>query len=214
MNDDHAATVHAVVISNLSSREAALNKVKNAKMTSVNMDCYSISYVLCVSDSCAMKEIAIPFNPPLKSSEEMRPRLVRDHHMALTPRFTWLVTDPIARMLFGACILLGVGTALGQEELANRIDDTPWATAIVTAVFGTSTLFAQLVVGAWYFSIVAHTMEGFYVAYLCKTTTLKMKTWPTIKWFALCVCTGFPIMNRVRELVAVDNAARSKKKSS
>mmetsp|Transcript_14676 Transcript_14676/g.31899 ORF Transcript_14676/g.31899 Transcript_14676/m.31899 type:complete len:233 (+) Transcript_14676:125-823(+) len=213
MNDDHAATLHAMVVFNLSNREAAHCKVQNAKMMSIGMKEYSISYILCDGDACAMKEITVPFDPPLISSAEARPRLVQDHHKALIPKFTWLVTDPLMRILFGACILLGVGTALGQEELGSRIDDTPWASAIVTAVFGTSARFAKLVVGAWYFSLVAHTMEAFYTAYLCKTM-LKMKTGTTFKWFVLNVCTGFPIMNKVQELVTVDSAARSKKKSS
>lgn len=213
MNDDHAATVHAMVVFNLSNREAAHCKVQNAKMASIGMDKYHISYTLCDGDACAMKEITVPFDPPLISSAEARPRLVQDHHKALTPKFTWLVTDPLMRMLFGACILLGVGTALGQEELGRRVDDTPWASSIVNAVFGTSASFANFVVGAWYFSLVAHTMEAFYTSYLCKST-LKMKTGTTFKWFLLNVCTGFPIMKKVQELVAVDSAARSKKKSS
>lgn len=211
MNDDHAATLHAMVLSNLSNREAAHCKIQNPKMTSVSMKEYSISYVLCDGDACAMKELAVPFHPPLNSSAEVRPRLVQDHHRALTPKFSWLITDPLMRTLFGACILLGVGTVLGQEELAKRVDGTPWATAVVTAVFGTSARFAHLVVGSWYFSLVAHTMEACYTAYLCKRV-LKMKTGTIVKWFVLNVCVGFPIMNKVRELVAVDGAARSKKK--
>ena len=116
------------------------------------------------------------------------------------------------RLLFGVCMLLGVGTALGQDELSTKIDNTPWANAIITSIFGTSTLFAKLVVGSWYFSLIAHTMEACYTAYLCKTV-LKTKMGTTIKWFLLNVAVGYPIMNKVRELVNVDNAARTKKKS-
>lgn len=210
---DHAATMHAIVVSNLSNREAAHCKVQNAKMTSVSMKEYCLSYVLCDGDACAMKEVAVPFDPPLNSSSEVRPRLVADHHRAMTPKFTWLITDPLMRMLFGACILLGVGTSLGREELAARVDGTAWATSVVTAVFGTSARFAKLVVGSWYFSLVAHTTEAFYTAYLCKRI-LKLKTWTTFQWFVLNVCTGFPIMNKIRELVDVDKAARSQRKSN
>lgn len=211
MNDDHAATIHAMVLSKLSNRDAAFRKVQNAKMKSIGADGYSISYVLCDGDACAMKEVAIPFDPPLLSAKEAKPRLVRDHHTALAPKFSWLVTDPLMRMLFGACMMLGAGTALGQEDLAKRIDDTPWAAPIVAAIFGTSALFAKLVVGSWYFSLAAHTGEAFYTAYLCKSK-LKMKAGNVIRWFVLNVCTGFPIMNKVRDLVAVDSAARSRKK--
>lgn len=212
MNFDHAATIHAMVSSNLSYREAARCKIQNAKMTSVTMKEYALSYVLCNGDACAMKEVAVPFDPPLKSSDEVRPRLIQEHHKALVPKFSWLVTDPMMRTLIGACILLGVGTALGQEELAKMIDDTPWATTIVTAIFGTSARFSWLVVASWYFSLAAHTAEAYYTAYLCKTK-LKMKTGTILKWFTLNVCVGFPIMSKVLELVAVDTAARTKKKS-
>lgn len=213
MNDDHRATIHAMVISNLSNHEAFRCKVQNAKMNSVNMSEYSISYVLCDGHNCAMREIAIPFEPPLISSKDVRPRLIEEHHKALTPRLSWLVTNPLMRMLFGACLLLGIGTLLGQEELAKRVDDTPWANFIVRIIFGNSTNFAKLVIGVFYFSLAAHTVEAYYTAYLCKSV-LKMKKGTILKWFMLNVCVGFPVMNTVQELVAVDKAARDKKKST
>ena len=117
------------------------------------------------------------------------------------------------RTLFGVCLLLGAGTALGEEELVTRINNTPWAGFIIHFIFGTSTRFVKLVIGAWYFSLIAHTLEAIYTAYLCKTV-LKMKTDTTMKWFVLNVCTGFPIMNKVQELVAVDRAARFLKSKS
>ena len=209
MNDDHAATAHATVLSRLPSYGG---KVQNAKMTFVTMQEYSISYVLCDGDACAMKTLTVPFDPPLKNSGEVRSRLIEDHHRALAPKFSWLLSDPLMRTLFGACMLLGVGTALGPEELSQRIDGAPWATAIVTRIFGSSAWFARLVVGSWYFSLAAHTLEACYTAYLCKTV-LKMKMGTTFQWFVLNVAAGFPIMNKIRELVAIDSAARSNDKS-
>ncbi|KAL7548742.1 hypothetical protein ACHAWF_012006 [Thalassiosira exigua] len=213
MNYDHAATIHAMVTSKLSNREAMRCKVQNAKMTAVSMKEYSLSYVLCDGDACAMKKIKIPFVPPLNSSDEVKVRLVQEHHKAMAPNFMWLITDPLMRTLFGACMLLGVGTALGQEELAKKVDGLPWAASIVTAIFGNCSRFARLVIGLWYFSLAVHTLEAFYTAYLCKKV-LKMKSITTLQWFALNVCTGFPIMNKVKELVAVDCAARSTKKKN
>mmetsp|Transcript_53833 Transcript_53833/g.114367 ORF Transcript_53833/g.114367 Transcript_53833/m.114367 type:complete len:233 (+) Transcript_53833:110-808(+) len=212
MNDDHAVTIHAMVLSNLSNQEAARCKVQNAKMTCVSLKGYSISYVLCDGDACAMKEITIPFDPPLNSSGEARSRLIEDHHRAFAPKFSWLITDPLIRILFGACILLGMGTAVGQEELAKRVDDIPLANAIVAATFGTSARFAAIVVGSWYFSLAAHTLEACYTAYLCKMT-LKMKTGSTLAWFVLNVCTGFPIMNKIKDFVDVDTYSRPNQKN-
>ena len=82
MNDDHAHTCHAIVISSATSgRETG--KVQHAKMTSVSMTGYSLSFVLCDGDACAMKEITIPFVPPLNSPDQVRPRLIDDHHRAI-----------------------------------------------------------------------------------------------------------------------------------
>ena len=212
MNIDHAATLHAMALSSLSNQDAFRCKVQNVKMQSVTMKEYTLSFTVCDGDACAMKDITIPFIPALTSSNEVRKRLIEDHHRALSPKLSWLITDPIMRLLFGACLLLGVGTALGQDEVSTKIDNTPWANTIVTSIFGSSTLFAKLVVISWYFSLIAHTMEAFYTAYLCKTV-LKTKMGTTIKWFLLNVAVGYPIMNKVRELVNVDNAARTKKKS-
>lgn len=210
MNEDHAATVHALVTSTLTGPDARC-KVQNCRMKSVSLAEYTLAYVLCDGDACSMKKVAIPFHPPLASADKVRPALIAEHHRALQPKFSWLFTDPLMRMLFGACILLGVGNALGKEELALRIDDTPWASSIVTAVFGSSELFAKAVIGAWWFSLAAHGLEAVYTAFLCKTT-LKMDAVTTFKWFLMNVCTGFPIMNKVTELVAVDKAARADKK--
>ena len=212
MNDDHAATIHALVTATLSGSDARC-KVQNCRMKSVSLTEYTLSYVLCDGDACSMKKVAVPFKPPLASAGMVRPALIAEHHRALQPKFSWLITDPIMRMLFGACILLGVGTALGQAELASRINDTPWASSIVTTAFGSAEFFAKVVIGSWYVSLVAHGLEAVYTAYLCKRT-LKMDVMTTLKWFLLNVCTGFPIINKVKELVAVDTAARANKKKA
>ena len=210
MNEDHAATIHAMVLSSLSGPDARC-KVQNAKMKSVSMSGYTLSYVLCDGDACSMKRASVMFNPPLTSADEVRPRLIEEHHRALSPKFSWLITDSMMRVLFGGCLLLGVGTVLGKDELASRIDDAPWVAGIVGSIFGSSALFAKLVVGSFYFSLAAHGLEAVYVAYLCKTT-LKVKVGTTLQWFLLNLCTGFPVMNKIRELVGVDRAARSSKK--
>lgn len=117
------------------------------------------------------------------------------------------------RTLFGACILLGVGTALCQDELASRIDNTLWASSIVNTIFGTSSRFGCMVVASFFFSLLAHSVEACYTAYLCKTV-LNMKHLTICKWFVLNTCTGFSIMKKVTELVDIDKAASAAEKSS
>ena len=77
---------------------------------------YNLSYVLCNGDACSMKNVMIPFIPSLNSSSQVRARLIDDHHRALNPKFSWLVTDPIIGILFGVSILLGVAMALGERN--------------------------------------------------------------------------------------------------
>ena len=113
MNDDHAATIHAMVMSHLSHREVATCKIQNAKMTSVSIKGYLISYILCNGELCEMKNCTMSFDPPLTSAAEVRPRLIEDHHRALIPKFTWLITDPIMRTLFGACHIAWRGHSIG-----------------------------------------------------------------------------------------------------
>ena len=207
MNEDHAAACHAMVLSALPRRE--MGKVLNAKMTSVSMSEYSLSFVLCNRGACAMKNIMIPFNPPLSSSDQVGSRLVDDSRRSMSPKFSWLVTDPFMRMIFGVCILLGMGTALGREEVASIVDRTTFVKSMVAYTFGSSSLFAGTVIGAGYLFFIAHLLEAIYTAYLCNTL-LQLKHGATIKWFMMSTCVGFPIMNMVRYLAAVDSAVRSK----
>jgi hypothetical protein len=205
MNEDHAATCHALVLSTLSSWTEKKCKVQNARMTSVTMMGYNLSYVLCNGDVCSMKNAMIPFIPPLKSSAQVRARLIDDHHKALNPKFSWLVTDPIITILFTVSILLGVAMALGREEFTIIVDRT----SFIKHIFGSSSRFVGAVINIWYISSVAHILEAMYTAYLCKTV-LKLKTGAVMKWFVLNAMVGFPIMSKVQELAAIDKAARSK----
>ena len=205
MNDDHAHTCHAMVVS--AKSENGGGKVQNARI----MTGYTLSYVSCNGDVCAMREIDVSFVPHLNSIDEVRKRLIEDHHRAMTPKFAWLVADPLTRTIAVACILLGVGAYKGRDGLASVIDSTPWVKSIIDATFGSSARFAGAVVGAWRFAFVAHLFEAIYTAYVC-ATILKLKTGSTMKWFVLNACVGYPIMKKVLELVAIEGAARSKRR--
>ena len=209
MNDDHASTCHAIVMESLSAHQSLRCSVKNARMKSIDLTGYSLTFVLCDGSSCSMETVRIPFDPPLKCSAEARPRLVAAHHRALSPKVAWLVIDPLMRTIFGVCILLGLGTFIGREALTALIDDTPWALSLTQAVFGSSSFFARCVIWSWYFSLAAHTIEAIYTAYQCRTK-LKLGTLTTMKWFLLNVVTGFPIMRKVTEFVSVDRDAKLK----
>lgn len=213
VNEDHAPTVYATVLYSRRSNEAARgSKVQNARMTYLTLQEYSISYVVCDGDACTMKSVTIPFDPPLKSAGEVRTLFLQWRHTVLAPEFSWLVSDQRMRTVFGVCLLLGLGAAMGREGLSQLVDASSWATAIVTRVFGSedgSARFAGFVVASWHFCLVVHILEACYTAYLCKTV-LKIKTGPTLQWFVLNVATGLLAVNKVRELVAVDRVVRGK----
>ena len=160
MNEDHAATCHALVLSTLSWTEKK-SKVQNARMTSVTMVGYNLSYVLCNGDACSMKNVMIPFIPSLNSSSQVRARLIDDHHRALNPKFSWLVTDPIIGILFGVSILLGVAMALGREELTIIVDRT----SFIKHMFGSSSRFAGVVISSiCFFFVRGSHSRGFYTS--------------------------------------------------
>lgn len=52
MNDDHAATIHAMVMLHLSQQNAPTLKIQNVKMESDTMSEYNISYIFCNGESC------------------------------------------------------------------------------------------------------------------------------------------------------------------
>ena len=91
MNDDHAATVHALVTSTLSGSDARC-KVQNCRMKSVSLTEYTLSYVLCDGDACSMKKVAVPFKPPLASAGMVRPALIAEHHRALQPKLSGILS--------------------------------------------------------------------------------------------------------------------------
>lgn len=210
MNDDHAVTIHAMVRASLSGREAQ-RKITNPKMKSVSEKGYTLSYVLCDGDLCEMRTTDVPFQPPLASADEIRPRLIQDHHKALEPKFGWIIKEPLILAIIVICVAMGLAThALGSEKLSALIESFPKIESTVSAVFGSPSTFATLVAKAWYFSVVAHGAEAVYVAYQCRVT---LKTTPVaaFKWFILTCCAGFPVTRKATELFEVASKGGKKK---
>lgn len=204
MNDDHAVTIHAIVRASLSGRDARC-KITNAKMKSVNEKGYTLSYVLCNGDLCEMRTSDVPFQPPLSSSDEIRPRIIQDHHKALNPSFGWIITEPLILVIVVICAAMGFAThAIGSKELAALIESSPKIEPTISAMFGSPSTFCLLVAAAWYFSVVAHTAEAVYVAYQCRKT-LKTTAASALKWFLLTCCAGFPVTRKATELFDVAN---------
>lgn len=72
MNDDHAISIYAMAKSTLTSSAERNMKLTNARMKSISLSGFDISFVLCKGDVCEMKKATIPFEPPLKTGKEAK----------------------------------------------------------------------------------------------------------------------------------------------
>lgn len=67
MNEDHAASVHGMVLNTVSA-----GNISECKMKSISLEGVKLSYVVCSGDMCDMKTTYMVFDPPLKSVKESR----------------------------------------------------------------------------------------------------------------------------------------------
>eukprot|EP00553_Chaetoceros_curvisetus_P009077 CAMPEP_0204633288 /NCGR_PEP_ID=MMETSP0717-20131115/26834_1 /ASSEMBLY_ACC=CAM_ASM_000666 /TAXON_ID=230516 /ORGANISM="Chaetoceros curvisetus" /LENGTH=207 /DNA_ID=CAMNT_0051651401 /DNA_START=1 /DNA_END=624 /DNA_ORIENTATION=- len=193
-------------------------KISECKMTSVNLEQVNFSYVECRTDtqSCAKKDTVLTFHPPVASMKEMRPRLVELHHDVLSPRFRWLVTDPICIFIIAitalfACITFVVNdlesalhAAVPVPALANHV------MTLITAIFGSVQTLEDIIGKLLVFTVVAHVGEAIYAAYVC-SKTLKLKKKNTFMWFVAICLTGWPMTSKVLEfsnIVVVEKKAK------
>ncbi len=80
MNEDHAVSVYAMVLSTLSKSKSNRNNnnitISKCLLTNVTPTKITLSYVECDDNVkggiCMPKELDIDFNPPLTSSAEIR----------------------------------------------------------------------------------------------------------------------------------------------
>jgi len=74
INEDHACTVYALVMSSLPSQEAR-SGIQNTKLKSINSSEMKLSFETCGYESsgglCHMREAIIKFDPVLASSEDV-----------------------------------------------------------------------------------------------------------------------------------------------
>mmetsp|Transcript_16874 Transcript_16874/g.24722 ORF Transcript_16874/g.24722 Transcript_16874/m.24722 type:complete len:214 (-) Transcript_16874:154-795(-) len=191
MNEDHAATIHAMVLSSLESRgdKNVMSKIKDAQMTSVTLSCYHLKYLVCDKKVCSMQKLSVNFVPPMQSPDEARMRLIEEHHRVLSPQLLWLATDIMARVIVVLCTVLGYCNYFVFRQTEPAVSYSFLA------------------------AIGIHFLEALFVVYLCRTN-LKLKLGATLKWFVLVCCAGYPMTSRVTALVKVDYESKMNKKAS
>jgi hypothetical protein len=208
MNDDHGLSVYGMVISLHNSK----GEIKNAKMTKISLAECSLSYVVCRGDLCEMKTASYPFQPPLVSVAESRSRLVNIHNKVMSPDFLWLLTDPLAFGILLTCASLGLGTYVGAEGVETYLEENVQGLSrYLTMVFGSTHAFAQVVIGAFWFALVAHVIEALYCAYHA-AWTMKFKPAIACKWFIIVSLVGYPIQRRFAALLKVHYELANEKK--
>lgn len=217
MNDDHKISIYAMAKAALSSSSSVSSddkkkKLTNPRMKSISLSGYDLSFVLCSGEVCEMKNITIPFNPPLESSKEAKARIIEDHYKAFDPKASWIVTEPLTFLIFITCLSLAYAThVLKEDGIVALLGESPYFIQdIVDKLFCCWYTFASTVQNLWFFTIAAHLIEGMIVAYQSKVQ-LKLRNNTTVKWFLLGCCVGYPITGKMFHFAAIDKEFKLEK---
>mmetsp|Transcript_29510 Transcript_29510/g.41302 ORF Transcript_29510/g.41302 Transcript_29510/m.41302 type:complete len:222 (-) Transcript_29510:679-1344(-) len=217
MNDDHPASVYGMALSTLSWNDERQSggDIKNVKLRSVSSTGYNISYVLCNGDMCDMRDITVPFEPPLSSSSEVRPRLIEIHHQVLSPNVSWLVSDSITLTAFLILVLSTFGyCVIGEANIPSFVENLDIGgldiVGIIDTIFGSTLSFATCVKWAWHAIVIPHIFEALVAVYWC-TKILKLKTMATIQWAVLVFLVGWFIGSRLFKFVNLQSKSKEGK---
>jgi len=208
MNEDHAVSVFAMA-------KAAKNLprdvvVTEAHMKKVTLHGCQIRALSCHGDMCTSNEVEYPFDPPLKSSAELRPRLVAIHRKVCGPKAIWLINKPLALTILVTCASLGYGSVfMSHKELTGTIEDKKELNNFLSLIFGSAQNFATMVSFSFYFSVIAHALEGLYAAFYSRKA-LKLPWTTALQWFALVLLVGYPIMSEFQQMMKVKRAQKPK----
>jgi hypothetical protein len=194
MNDDHAVSCYAMAKSLLKG------KLTNVKLQNVTLQGCTLSAVSCTGDVCQMHKVLYPFMPPLESSSQVRAKMVAIHHSVCAPRFSWLVTKPLALTILIVCSLLGYATLIiGKSQLETTLRDAPMGA-----------LLALAIPVSFYFSFGLHFGEACYAAYHAHVT-LKLSWKSSFLWFFAITLVGYPITIEFIDLLRVYRETSTKK---
>lgn len=202
MNDDHPATVYGMAKRCLERSSPLPNnnnggwKLTSATMTKVTLDGCELQATACSGDLCEIKALSYPFVPPLQGAGQVKARMVAIHHQVLSPQWHWLYTQPLALKILLAFLALAHGTlVMGGDGLTAFLD----ATHLIKAFYPKTYLITMLVQVAFYVTVVAHTYEASWAAFICKKT-LKLNWKGTVQWTVMVFLVGFPILGKLQSL--------------
>jgi len=129
-----------------------------------------------------------------------RPQLIAEHHKALTPKLSWMVTDQ-SNFTVSSFLALGLMyCALTSAAIEPVLPDDMISMLIFLGKDTNTKLYVERLV---MFTLFSHLLEGFFVVYLCKSK-LKVGNLATSKWFLLVLATGFCTTRTLWFLVRLD----------
>ena len=203
MNDDHPVSVYAMFLQKVHLEPGW--RVTQCSMETVRAEGCDLKAVLCSGDLCNVKKVTFPFDPPLTTTADARPRLIAIHNDVCRPRWMWLVSSlPIFLLLMTSFIFYCMFIGLDQVQALIREDES--AFAFVALVFGTPEFFTSLVQKSFWFLIVAHLTEAAFA--VSKAVSLKLGYTAIVEWFILTSLVGFPVLGRILELHAIHLKAK------
>mmetsp|Transcript_6108 Transcript_6108/g.14831 ORF Transcript_6108/g.14831 Transcript_6108/m.14831 type:complete len:222 (+) Transcript_6108:60-725(+) len=187
-------------------------KITSALVTAVNEDGCQLRIACCRGDLCQMKTPTYEFRTPLESAKDLSDKIINEIIPDVcAPNILWLVTDPLALLILVVCGLLGFGTYIGVENMTEGLMGAPQLDKTIGTIFGSSRNLAHLVVGSFWFAIVAHVFEACLVVYYA---TKWLPTIPNVSkgiWAFMVFLVGYPVFSRFQGLVAIQQEhAKSK----
>jgi hypothetical protein len=128
----------------------------------------------------------------------------------LTPKFQWLLMDPMALSFSFMFLLIGFSILfLGVSGLTYLIRHIPQLDAAVVAYVGSAQGFARMIAVGWYFLIAAHSLEATFV-YMAAKRSLRLKNSSILEWVLYTLAAGLPIVNRFLGYLEVQKAGKHK----
>ena len=187
MNEDHAGSclAYAWFLAGISS-------ATKARLTAVNKGGFDLLCATPAQDAEGNPiEIAVrvPFQPPLKSDEELRPRMVALHHQTLAPRLRHLL-PPLASLPLAAMGILGATLANPTLRFTAPVNQ------LGMMLLGSRTNMQALFTAA----VAIHAVEASLAARFA--SKLKLSVVACIGWFCLTVAGGNGTLSIVQELNA------------
>jgi hypothetical protein len=209
LTERYPATVYAMA--KACHKLAPGSKITSTKVKAVTNSKCEVALVTCRGDLCEMHNAVYAFHPPLASADDFQKRISTIHNDVCAPKLYWLVTNPLALIIFITISGLAYGTlVLGVNGMVEALAQAPHLEEGVETIFGSTQTFAYAVWGAWYFAIIAHGIEAFIAVQHC-SNTLQLEAGPTTTWAFLTFCVGYPIFSQLQELVQVQQAQMKSK---